>query len=85
MRAPEFLREYNAHGKEQYWRLKKVIYGHPKGSRLWADCLHRKLLQLLGFSQFKTDQCANAKWDTWDLSSITPDSTITVILATLMT
>ncbi len=23
-------------------RLKKVIYGHPKGSRLWADCLHRK-------------------------------------------
>ena len=60
-------------------RLKKVIYGHPKGSRLWADCLHRKLVQL-GFSQFKTDQCAYAKWDNWDLYSITSSSTITVIL-----
>ncbi len=54
MRAPEFLREYNENGEEQYWRLKKVIFGHPKGSRFWADCLHRKLVQL-GFSQFKTD------------------------------
>jgi hypothetical protein len=79
MRAPESLREYDVHGEEQYWRLKKVIYGHPKGSRLWADCLHRKLVQL-GFSQFKTDQCAYAKWDNWDISSIVPSSTITVIL-----
>jgi transposase InsO family protein len=79
MRAPEFLREFDVNGEEQYWRLKKVIYGHPKGSRLWADCLHRKLVQL-GFSQFKTDQCAYAKWDNWDISSIVPSSTITVIL-----
>jgi hypothetical protein len=43
MRAPESLREYDDKGDEMYWRLKKVIYGHPKGSRLWADCLHKKL------------------------------------------
>jgi transposase InsO family protein len=79
MRAPEFLREYNANGEEQYWRLKKVIYGHPKGSRLWADCLHRKLVQL-GFTQFKTDQCAYARWKNWNLDSISSESTITIIL-----
>ncbi len=55
MRAPESHREYDHKGDELYWRLKKVIYGHPKGSRLWADCLHKKLEQL-GFTQFKADQ-----------------------------
>jgi hypothetical protein len=34
LRAPEFLREYDSDGAEFVWRLKKVIYGHPKGSRL---------------------------------------------------
>jgi hypothetical protein len=34
MRVPEFLREYDHNGDELFWRLKKVIYGHPKGSRL---------------------------------------------------
>jgi hypothetical protein len=79
MRAPTSLREYSPTGEELFWRLKKVIYGHPKGSRLWADCLHRKLLQL-GFSQFLTDQCVYGKWDNWDPSNMTPDSTITIIL-----
>ncbi len=32
MRVPESLREYDDKGDEMYWRLKKVIYGHPKGS-----------------------------------------------------
>ncbi len=60
LRAPEFLREYDSDGIEFIWRLKKVIYGHPKGSRLWTECLHQKLKQL-GFSQFATDQCV-AQW-----------------------
>jgi hypothetical protein len=34
MRAPSFLREYDSKGNELYWNLNKVIYGHPKGSRL---------------------------------------------------
>jgi hypothetical protein len=79
MRAPEFLREYDDHNNELYWRLKKVIYGHPKGSRLWADCLHKKLLQL-GFKQFMTDQCVYGKWDNWDKHSTSSNSTITIIL-----
>jgi hypothetical protein len=79
MRAPESVREYDSKGEELYWRLKKVIYGHPKGSRLWADCLHRKLEQL-GFTQFKTDQCAYAKWDNWNTSKHSDDSTITILL-----
>jgi hypothetical protein len=79
MRAPEFLREYDDHNNELYWRLKKVIYGHPKGSRLWADCLHKKLIQF-GFKQFKTDQCFYGKWDNWNKSSTSAASTITIIL-----
>jgi hypothetical protein len=79
MRAPSFLREYTASGEELYWKLNKVIYGHPKGSRLWADCLHRKLAQL-GFRQFMTDQCVYGKWDNWDKNNIGPDSAITIIL-----
>ena len=79
MRAPTSLREYTPAGDELFWRLKKVIYGHPKGSRLWADCLHQKLSQL-GFSRFMTDQCVYGKWDNWDPSNITPKSTITIIL-----
>ncbi len=34
LRAPEFLREYDLDGIEFVWKLNKVIYGHPKGSRL---------------------------------------------------
>jgi hypothetical protein len=79
MRAPEFLREYDDHNNELYWRLKKVIYGHPKGSRLWANCLHKKLIQL-GFKQFKTDQCVYGKWDNWNKCSTSAASTITIIL-----
>jgi hypothetical protein len=79
MRAPAFLREYTANGEELYWRLNKVIYGHPKGSRLWADCLHRKLVQL-GFKQFLTDQCVYGKWDNWDKNNVGSNSSITIIL-----
>ncbi len=57
MRALISVREYSPQGKEYYWLLKKTIYGHPKeSSRLWAECLHKKLLEL-GYTQFLTDQC----------------------------
>ena len=56
MRAPSFLREYDEDGMEFILKLRKVIYGHPKGSRLWAECLHEKLVEL-GYTQFLTDQC----------------------------
>jgi hypothetical protein len=56
MRAPISVREYSPNGKEYFWLLKKAIYGHPKASRLWAECLHKKLLEL-GYTQFLTDQC----------------------------
>ncbi len=79
MRAPTFLREYTKSGDEMYWKLKKVIYGHPKGSRLWADCLHRKLTQL-GFHQFQSDQCVYGKWENWDKTNIGTTSAITPIL-----
>jgi hypothetical protein len=45
------VREYSPNGKEYYWLLKKTIYGHPKASRLWAECLHKKLVEL-GYTQF---------------------------------
>ena len=54
LRAPEFLREYDLDGVEFVWKLKKVIYGHPKGSRLWAECLNDKLKEL-GYTQLATD------------------------------
>jgi hypothetical protein len=69
MRAPIAVREFNRHGKEYYWRMKKAIYGHPKASRLWAECLHKKLIEL-GYNQFLTDQCVYGKWTNWDLSKI---------------
>ncbi len=69
MRAPISVREYDSHGREFYWMLKKAIYGHPKASRLWADCLHKKLLEL-GYSQFLTDQCIYGRWSNWDLANI---------------
>ena len=65
MRAPIAVREYNSKGKEYFWRMKKAIYGHPKASRLWADCLHKKL-QELGYHQFLTDQCVYGRWNNWD-------------------
>ena len=79
LRAPEFLREYDSDGIEFIWRLKKVIYGHPKGSRLWAECLHNKLKQL-GYTQLSTDQCVYAKWENWDLSNLTNDSYFVFVL-----
>jgi hypothetical protein len=69
MRAPISVREYNPRGKEYYWLLKKAIYGHPKASRLWAECLHRKLVEL-GYTQFLTDQCVYGKWTNWDPNTI---------------
>ncbi len=69
MRAPISVREYSPQGKEYYWLLKKSIYGHPKASRLWAECLHYKLLQL-GYVQFLTDQCVYGKWTNWDINEI---------------
>jgi hypothetical protein len=69
MRAPISVREYNQRGKEYYWLLKKAIYGHAKASRLWAECLHNKLVEL-GYTQFLTDQCVYGKWQKWDQNSI---------------
>jgi hypothetical protein len=79
LRAPEFLREYDSDGIEFIWRLKKVIYGHPKGSRLWAECLHEKLKQLK-FTQLATDQCVYAKWVNWDLSNLKDNSYFVFVL-----
>ena len=79
LRAPEFLREYDSDGTEFVWRLKKVIYGHPKGSRLWAECLHQKLIQL-GFSQLATDQCVYGKWIDWDLNNLKSNSYFVFVL-----
>jgi transposase InsO family protein len=64
MRAPIAVREYNSKGKEYYWKMKKAIYGHPKASRLWANCLHKKLLEF-GYHQFLTDQCVYGRWNNW--------------------
>jgi hypothetical protein len=70
MRAPISVREYDQRGKEYFWLLKKAIYGHPKASRLWAECLlHNKLIEL-GYTQFLTDQCVYGKWHQWDQNSI---------------
>jgi hypothetical protein len=65
MRALISVREYDPQGKEYFWLLQKAIYGHPKASRLWAECLHNKLLQL-GYTQFLTDQCVYGRWKEWD-------------------
>ena len=69
MRAPIAVREFNSQGQEYYWKMKKAIYGHPKASRLWADCLHKKLLEL-GYCQFLTDQCVYGRWTNWDANGI---------------
>ena len=69
MQAPIAVREYNPQGKEYFWRMKKAIYGHSKASRLWAECLHKKLLEL-GYEQFLTDQCVYGRWANWDSTSI---------------
>jgi hypothetical protein len=69
MRAPISVREYDSRGREYFWLLQKAIYGHPKASRLWAECLHNKLLQL-GYTQFLTDQCVYGRWREWDLNTI---------------
>jgi hypothetical protein len=79
LRAPEYLREYDLDGTEFVWRLKKVIYGHPKGSRLWAECLTKKLKEL-GYQQLLTDQCVYAKWKDWDLKNPKENSHFVFIL-----
>jgi hypothetical protein len=79
LRAPEFLREYDKDGTEFIWKLKKVIYGHPKGSRLWAECLTKKLKEL-GYSQLATDQCVYAKWCNWDIKNLKEDSHFVFVL-----
>ena len=79
LRAPEYLREYDVDGTEFVWKLKKVIYGHPKGSRLWAACLDKKLKEL-GYKQLQTDQCVYAKWTNWDLQNLGKDSHFTFIM-----
>ena len=79
LRAPEFLRKYDFDGVEMVWKLKKVIYGHPKGSRLWAQCLDKKLKEL-GFNQLMADQCVYAKWPKWDLKNLENDSHFVFIL-----
>jgi hypothetical protein len=79
LRAPEFLREYDYDGVELIWKLKKVIYGHPKGSRLWAACLNDKLKEL-GFTQFATDQCVYGKWSDWNLKALNDKSYFVFVL-----
>jgi hypothetical protein len=79
LRAPEFLREFDKDGTEFIWKLKKVIYGHPKGSRLWAECLTKKLKEL-GYSQFATDQCVYAKWCNWNIKDLKEDSYFVFVL-----
>jgi hypothetical protein len=79
LRAPEFLREYDKDGIEFIWKLRKVIYGHPKGSRLWAECLTEKLKEL-GFTQFATDQCVYGKWVNWNLKALTEKSYFVFVL-----
>jgi hypothetical protein len=69
MRAPISVREYSPQGREYLWLLKKAIYGHPKASRLWAECLHKKLLDL-GYTQFLTDQCVYGRWTDWNATDI---------------
>ncbi len=69
MQAPIAVREYNSQGKEYFWKMKKAIYGHPKASRLWAECLHKKLLEL-GYVQFLTDQCVYGRWENWNPTNI---------------
>jgi hypothetical protein len=69
MRAPIAVREYNSRGQELYWKMKKAIYGHPKASRLWAECLHKKLVEL-GYIQFLTDQCVYGRWTNWNINDI---------------
>jgi hypothetical protein len=49
--------------------LKKTIYGHPKASRLWAECLHKKILEL-EYVQFLTDQCVYGRWKDWNIKDI---------------
>ncbi len=79
LRAPEFLREYDLDGTEFVWKLKKVIYGHPKGSKLWSECLNGKLKEL-GYKQLATDQCVFAKWVNWDLKNLKSNSYFVFIL-----
>ena len=73
MQAPASVREHDDYGNEYYWLLKKAIYGHPKSSRLWAACLHRKLLQL-GYEQFLTDQCVYGRWTNWNTAHVKEQS-----------
>ncbi len=83
MQAPQSVREYDEDNNEYFWLLKKAIYGHPKSSRLWAECLHRKLLHM-GYEQFLTDQCVYGKWTNWDNTvikgQIVPDNMSFVFL-----
>ena len=79
LRAPEFLRQYDKDGIEMIWKLKKVIYGHPKGSRLWAACLNDKLKEL-GYTQFATDQCVYGKWPEWNLNALNSKSYFVFVL-----
>jgi hypothetical protein len=67
--APIAVREYSSYGKEYFWRMKNAIYGHPKASPLWADCLHKKP-QELGYHQLLTDQFVYGRWNNWDPDKI---------------
>jgi hypothetical protein len=59
--------------------IKKVIYGHPKGRRLWAECLDNKLKHL-GFTQFATGQCVYGKWINWNLDELQSSSYFVFVL-----
>ena len=69
MKAPIAVREYDENAKEYFWLMKKAIYGHPKASRLWGECLHKKLIEL-GYEQFLTDQCVYGRWNNWNANEI---------------
>jgi hypothetical protein len=65
MKAPIAVREYDENQNEYFWLMKKAIYGHPKASRLWGECLHKKLIEL-GYEQFLTDKCVYGCWNNWN-------------------
>jgi hypothetical protein len=84
MQAPISVREYDENDKEYFWLMKKAIYGHPKASRLWTECLHKRLIKL-GYKQFLTDQCVYGRWKNWDSQKINnneipTDSSFTFLL-----
>ena len=54
VRAPEGLRQYDQHGAELYWHLRKAIYGLKQAPRAWNQTMTR-WLKSYGFEQSVSD------------------------------